>query len=228
MAFPLGPDTAAYLADSYPHNHDYRIASGKLKPGWQLWRRARRIRKHYLPGGKSLLDLSSCKGFFTFDALLARGMERARGIDVHEPDIVASRAAARHLDLQDQVKLDLMHLHEVAAEIEEATESPFATTLLINTYPYLFFGSLRAEHHYPDHNQLFQYLANVTATGGRLIFSNRVEVSLCPGHIQERAKNLGLDHLYSEAQIRAAIDPHFKIEPQGKLGKIPLWVLHKR
>ncbi|MFT6041597.1 MAG: hypothetical protein ACI9C2_001768, partial [Gammaproteobacteria bacterium] len=172
MAFPLGPDTVAHLADSYPHNHDYRITSGKLKPSWQLWRRARRIRKHYAPGGKSLLDLSSCKGYFTLDAILARGMQRARGIDVHEPDIVASRAAARHLELHEQVKLDRMHLHEVAAEIEAGTETAFDTTLLINTYPYLFFGSLREEHNYPDHAQLFQHLAKVTAPGGRLVFSN--------------------------------------------------------
>ena len=228
MTSSLAPEVAAHLADSYPHNHDYRIAAGKLKPSWQLWRRARRIRKHYAPGSASLLDLSSCKGYFTFDAVMARGLERARGIDVHEPDITASRAAAAHLGLDAQVKLDRMHLHQVAAEVEAGTERAFDTALLINTYPYLFFGSLREEFHYPDHGELFGHLAAVTAKGGRLVFSNRVEVGLCPGHIQERAKELGLDHLYDETQIRSAIEPHFEIEARGKLGKIPLWILHKR
>ncbi len=228
MTPELATDAAAHLADSYPHNHDYRIQSGKLKPSWQLWKRWRRIRKHYTPGGTSLADLSSCKGFFLFDAILRAGMQRARGIDVHEPDVTASRNAMAHLRLEEQIRIDRMHLHDVAAEVVAGQTAPFDTTLLVNTYPYLFFGSRREEHHYDSHAEIFEHLASLTAKGGRLIFSNRVEVELCPGHIQERAKEMGLESAYDEAQIRVAIDPHFRIEARGKLGKIPLWILHRK
>lgn len=227
MSSPLPPDAAAYLADSYPHNHSYRIRGGKLKPGWQLWRRWRRIHKLYAPGGNSLLDLASCKGFFVFDAVVRAGMQRVRGIDVHQPDLDASRAAAAHLGLEARVQLDRLHMHQLAAEIDAGDEQPFDTTLLINTYHYLFFGSRREEHHYPTHTEIFAHLANATATGGRLIFSNRVEIERCPRHIQERAQQMGRAGDYDEAQIRAAIEPHFSIEPRGKLGKIPLWILHR-
>jgi hypothetical protein len=228
MNTPLSPEVAAHLADSYPHNHDYRIRAGKLKPCLQLWRRQRRIAKHYAPGGKSLLDLSSCKGYFLLDAVLQKGVQRARGIDVHEPDVESSRAAVQHLVLGDRVRIGRMHLHELAAEIEARQEQPYDTALLINTYPYQFFGSLRDEHHYGSHADIFGYLATLVAKGGRLVFSNRVEVALCPRHIRERATELGLADLYSEAQIRAAIEPHFEVTEHGKLGKIPLWVLHRR
>ena len=228
MSTPLPPDAAAHLADSYPHNHNYRIRSGKLKPSWQLWTRSRRIRKHYTPGGTSLLDLSSCKGFFLFDAILRIGMQRVRGIDVHGPDVDASRAAMEHLGVADKVRIDQLHLHQVAAEVQAGMTAPFDTALLINTYHYLFFGSRREEHHYESHAEIFECLAALTSKGGRLIFSNRVEVALCPKHIQERAKEMGRASRYDEVQIRSAIDPFFQIEPRGKLGKIPLWILHRR
>jgi hypothetical protein len=225
---PLAPEIIAHLADSYPHNHDYRIREGRLKPSWQLWKRARKIRKHYSPGSSSLLDLSSCKGFFLLDAVLRLGMNRTRGIDVHLPDVEASRAASTFLGLDDRVQIQQAHLHEIAAEVELGRERPFDTTLLINTYPYLFFGSRREEHHYASHAEIFSHLASLTAKGGHLVFSNRVEVDLCPGHIQERAMELGLVASCGEEQIRAAISVHFEIEQKGKLGKIPLWVLHRR
>ncbi len=230
-ANPLTPELERHLADSYPHNHDYRVRSGRPRPGWQLWKRWRRIRRHYVleqatngrPRLESLLDLSSCKGFFVLDAAERLGARRALGIDVHELDIHASRAAAAELGL-DQVRFEKLYLHEVV----ERGEAPFQTTLLVNTYPYLFFGSKRDPHRYGDHERIFDLIAALVAPGGRLIFSNRLEFERLPGHIQELARETGLAAEYDEARIRAAATRHFHIESHGSLGRIPLLVMTRR
>lgn len=227
----LSQELAKHLADSYPHNHDYRVSGSKLRPSLQLWRRWRKLRKHYRyssgPDGRprmdSLLDLSSCKGFFVLDAAQRLGARRVLGVDVHDLDLEASRAAAAHLGL-GRARFEKLHLDELV----ERGEQPFETALLINTYPYLFFGSQRDPHHFGDHERIFDLIAELITPGGRLIFSNRVELERCPGHIQDLAHERGLAGEYDERRVRDAATRHFHIEVHGSLGRIPLWVLERR
>lgn len=216
-------ELARHLADSYPHNHDWRIVRHRPRPSLQLWRRARRLRKLYPSAPKSLVDLSSCKGYFVLDAVRRFGLERALGIDVHPIDIEASRFAAAALGITT-ARFERRFLHELVAEEPE----PFDLALLVNTYPYLFFGSRREPHAYRDHATLFAHLRSLVNPGGTLIFSNRTELERCPGRVRELAKDCGLGHLYTTAHIRAAASEHFEIDEHGSLGRIPLWRLHAK
>ena len=221
----LTKELVRHLADSYPHNHDWRIVRGKPRPAWQLWRRARRLRTLWPQPEhvRSFLDLSSCKGYFVIDAARRLNLERAVGIDVFPLDVTASAAAAHDLGLAN-VTFELRFLHELAAE----APAPFDLALLINTYPYLFFGSRREPHAYGDHAQIFAHLAQLIAPGGTLLFSNRTELARCPGHVRELARTSGLRALYTPAAIRAAAEQHFDVKECGRLGRIPIWRLTAR
>ena len=221
---PLDPRVAAHVESSYPHNLDYRVRGQKLRPRWKLRRRLWRLLPLYSDPLESLLDLSSSKGYFVLEAAARPGCARALGIDVHEPDLEASRAVAAHLGL-DRARFERLTLRELAESIDDFG-GPFDTVLLVNTYPYLFFGSDRAEAVAADHAELFGLLARVT--GGRLVFSNRVDFAALPRHIRARAAEAGLESAYDEARIRAAAEAHFHVEPRRALGKIPLWLLTRR
>ena len=58
----------AHLADSYPHNHDYRVVGEKLKPRWKLMRRWRRMEPLWPRTFDSFLDVGCSKGFFGLQA----------------------------------------------------------------------------------------------------------------------------------------------------------------
>ena len=223
-ASPIDAALLRYVASSYPHNHDYRVRGGRLLPKWKLWRRWRRIRRLYPEPLESLLDLSCCKGFFVLEAAQRPSCERALGIDVHEPDLAVCEALRSGLRLE-RARFARLRLHELAERIEEHG-GPFQTVLLINTYPYLYFGSDREPAAYPDHERLFELLRRVT--GERLIFSNRVALERCPRHVQRRARELGLAEGYSEERLLAAAERHFEVERRGKLGRIPCLLLRPR
>lgn len=224
MNKPLAQEVAAYVASSYPHNHDYRVLRGQLKPRWKLWRRLGRLRRLYPEPLEELLDLSSCKGFFVLDAAQRPSCKRALGIDIHAPDLDASRAVAEHLGVSG-ARFEELTLSGLAESIDEFG-GPFQTTLLVNTYPYLYFGSDRSDEHVPDHDELFRRMASVTSE--RLIFSNRIEFGVLPRHIQRRATELGLAGSYDGEAIRAAAERHFEVEEQRPLGRIPLWLLRAK
>ena len=220
-AAPLDPAVVAHIGDSYPHNLDYRVVRGALRPRFKLWRRFRRIQRLY-PGERGdLLDLSSCKGFFVLEAAGHPGCQRAVGIDIHAPDLSASRAVAAHLDLHN-ARFENLTLPRLAEDIEKFG-GPFQTVLLINTYPYLFIGSNRSADHTPDHRTLFRHMAQVTSE--RLIFSNRIQFDKLPRHIQARAKQLQLESAYHPENIRSAAEEFFELQEKRTLGRIPLWVL---
>lgn len=221
---PTLEESLAYVASSYPHNHDYRVVDGRLRPRFKLWRRWRRIRKLYPDRLTSLLDLSSSKGFFVLEAARVEGCERALGIDVHAPDLEAARAVAAHVG-RPRARFEELRLHELAERIDEFG-GPFQTVLLVNTYPYLYYGSRRDARAYLDHERLFELMARVTAE--RLVFSNRVDFERLPGHVRELARAQRAEAGYDEASIRAAAERHFTIEARGRLGRIPLWSLRRR
>jgi len=220
----LDARVADYVRDSYPHNLDYRVAGGRLKPRWKLRRRLRRIFPLYPEPLEELLDLSCSKGFFVLDAASRGDCRRAVGVDVHAEDLEASRAVAAHLGFAG-ARFERLLLPQLSASIEDFG-GPFQTVLLVNTYPYLYFGSDRCEAVASDHEELFELLARVTAE--RLIFSNRLAFATLPRHIQRRAREAKLAHTYDEDRIRAAAQRHFTLQVQRPLGKIPLWLLRRR
>ncbi|MAF67664.1 MAG: hypothetical protein CMJ84_18670 [Planctomycetes bacterium] len=224
-ADPLSPELRAYLAEGYPANHAYRVRGSRLRASFKLWRRRRRIAALYPRPLTSLLDLSCSKGYFVLDAAAKPTCERALGIDVHPPDLEAARAVGAHLTLE-RARFEQLRLDTLSERLEEFG-GPFQTVLLINTYPYLYFGSRRSEQSYPDHERLFELLHAVCQE--RLIFSNRVSLARCPRHIQERARALGLRETYEEAAIRRAALARFELREHGSLLRgIPLWTLSPR
>ncbi|MDP6537937.1 MAG: hypothetical protein QF903_13975 [Planctomycetota bacterium] len=221
----LSESVRAYLAASYPANHAYTVKGGRLRPGRKLRRRWRKIAALYPAPLASLADLSSSKGYFVLEAAGREECERALGIDVHTDDLDAAESVRAHLALSRARFLPL-RLAELAERIDELG-GRFQTVLLINTYPYLYFGSRRSEQSYPDHDELFELLRSVCA--GRLIFSNRVSLERCPRHIQERARARGLEAGYTEEAIRRAARSRFELTEHGRLLRgIPLWTLTPR
>ena len=221
---PLDPEVARHVASSYPHNLDYRVVRGRLRPRWKLWRRFRRLAAGYAEPLTELLDLSCAKGYFVLEAATRPECERALGIDVHAPDLAAARAVARHLELE-RASFQPLVLSQLAQNLH-GFGGAFETVLLVNTYPYLFLGSDRSDDCVPDHEELFRLLAQVTSR--RLVFSNRIELERLPRHIQARAHERGLAGDYRPELIRAACERHFRIDERRPLGRIPLWFLDRR
>ncbi len=220
----LSPIVRSHLANAYPRNHAYFIAGGRLIPRWRLWRRYRRIRALYPPGFESLVDLSASKGWFCLHAAQRLGAERVLGIDLHEPDLAASREVRDHLGLGD-VRFEEMRLHQLHSELE-SFGGVFDVSLVINLYHYLFFGSRRAEDHYGSHEEIFRLLRGVT--GKALILSNCTEVDHLPGHMQVIAREQGRAGDYTSQRIWDAAEQFFDIVDHGRLGKRPLWRLTPR
>lgn len=220
-ATTLDAKVRAYLADSYPRNHNYRIVGGRLVPSWRLFKRYRRIRALYPRPLTSLLDLSSNKGYFCLHAKARLGCERVVGVDVSEQDVLVSQAARACLG-QLEVRLEQLSPSELANSIDEYG-GPFQTALLINVYHYLFFGSRSDPRHFESHTAIFKALRTVCAD--TLVFSNCTQLEQLPKHLQAMAHEQGRAAEYTEEHIRAAAEPFFEIEAHGKLGKRPLWKL---
>ncbi len=217
----LSPLVREHLAGSYPRNHAYFIAGQRLIPRWRLWRRYRRIRALYPKGFRSLVDLSASKGWFCLHAAQRLRADRVVGIDLHEPDLAASRAVRDHLGLEG-VRFEELRLHELHADLERFG-GPFDVSLVINLYHYLFFGSRRAEDHYGSHEEIFRLLRGLT--GQALILSNCTEVDHLPRHMQVIAREQGRADEYTSQKIWDAAEQFFDVVDHGRLGKRPLWRL---
>ncbi len=213
----LSAEVRDYLADSYPHNHDYLVKGGELKPRWKLKRRWRRLERLWPERFGSFLDIGSSKGFFVLEA--ARRGAEALGVDIHEGDLAAADAVRDHLGL-DKARFKQKTLDELAAE-----GARFDLVHLVNTYHYLYFGSDRAPACAADHRVLFEHLATVTE--GALIFSNCETIERCPAQVRERARPEDAAR-YNPEELREAANEHFVIEEHRRLGKRPLWVGRRR
>jgi hypothetical protein len=221
---PLPADVRDYLADSYPHNHDYRVVAGQLRPKLQLWWRARRLKRLYPQPLTSLLDLSCSKGYFVHSAALEPTCQRALGIDVHRPDIDACRSVQAHLAIA-RARFEVLRLHELAERIDEFG-GPFQTVLLVNAYQYLYFGSRRSAEAYKDHDAIFGYARRVCTD--RLIFNNRMDFDRLRGLGRRLGMRERLADSYSHGRILEAASKHFDLTRAGRLGRNELWVLDAR
>jgi hypothetical protein len=190
--------------------------------------RARRIAALYPRPLTSLLDLSCSKGYFVFDAADRPACRRAMGVDVYGPDIEACRAVDQFRRGQGQgrghTSFECLPLHELATRID-SFGGAFQTTLLVNTYQYMYFGSGRARG-YLDHDVIFSHLNRVC--GETLIFANRIEVEECQNTAEVAAAGPRCAADYARAPILAAAARHFDVVPAAPLGRYPVWRLLKR
>ena len=216
-AVSLNEATRAYLADSYPHNHDYRVVGSDMRPKWKLSRRWRRLRSHWPSDIESFLDIGCSKGFFVLQA--AHRGAKALGIDIHEEDLAACEATRAHLNL-GTARFQHKTLEQLASEGER-----FELVHLVNTYHYLYFGSDRGPAIASDHSAIFESLAAVTS--GALIFSNCESFERCPAWIREHASPEQRAD-YTQESLRRAASKWFEIEEHKRLGKRPLWVGHRK
>ena len=120
----LDEASRAHLADSYPHNHDYRVVGADMRPKWKLWKRWRRLRRHWPSDLDSFLDIGCSKGFFVLQAA-HRGAE-ALGIDIHAEDLAACEAAREHLKLESarfqHKTLEVLADDDLRSAIEEGLD----------------------------------------------------------------------------------------------------------
>ncbi len=213
-----------YIANSYPHNHDYRIVNGKLAPKCKLWVRLRKLDPLYPTPLTSLLDLSCCKGFFVTRAAQQATCKRALGIDIHEPDLAACNSVKAHFGLNN-ARYERLRLHELADKVDEFG-GPFQTVLLINTYQYLYFGSPRSPECYLSHDEIFRQIRRVC--NGRVIFNNRTVLERVQEYGRNKAKEMGHEHCYSTAAVHEAASKYFRVNMHGTLGRYVLWTLDAR
>ncbi len=216
----LTADIATYIANSYPHNHNYSVRAGRLVPRDKLRARFDVLNSAYPRPLESLLDLSCSKGYFVLDAAGRATCRRALGVDIDDRELNACRSVSRHVGLQ--CRFERAHLHEVAQSISEFG-GPFQTVLLINCYQYLYFGSSRSPVGYRDHRRIFELARQVCAE--RLLFSNRTETGQLQRYCRAEAARLGHSHLYTEAAILDAASQYFNVTRIGTINGLPLWNL---
>jgi hypothetical protein len=150
---------------------------------------------------------------------------RALGIDVHRKDLDAAEAARNFLNA-DRATFGELRLHELADRID-AFGGPFQTVLMINCYPYFYYGSSRSRDRYLDHREIFRLLRCVCAE--RLIFSNRTELNVLPETPLAEARATGHgEAIYNTSRILAAADEFFEVSQHGRLSRSPLWCLRAR
>jgi len=224
MTRDLSPEVRRYLANDYPHNHNYRIVGGRLWPNWQLFRRAVRIRALYPVVFDSLVDLSVSKGYFALHAAMRPDAPRVVGIDVNAAAVEATRAAAGFLGL-DNVRVEVLRLHELASSVG-AFGGACQTALLINMYQYLYFGGVTEPDYYQSHDEIFSLLREICS--GTLVFSNCVEFDRLPGWVRRTALEQDRAAGYTPAAIRSAAENYFHVSEHGSLGRRPLWALTPR
>lgn len=217
----LSTEVAAYLADSYPRNHNYRVVKGCLRAKWRLASRYRKIRRLYPEPVTSLVDVCCSKGYFVMEAASDARCERALGLDVVDRELAASRAVKACLRLQ-RASVHRLRLHELAERIDEFG-GPFEVALVVNAYQYLYFGSELCAAAYFSHDEIFRALRSICR--GRVIFNNRTELGRAQPYCQAAARRHGHEDLYSTERIIKAASKYFTVTRRGRIGKYPLFAM---
>lgn len=216
----LSDEYRNYAENAYPGNHTYQLRNNLLVPKRDLAKRHKLIKNLYPKPLTSLLDVSSSKGFFVFDAVRESTCTRALGIDVNDYDIVFSNAVKQCTNAE-RTSFARLTLRELAEQID-TFGGPFQTVLLINSYQYFYFGSDTSPDAYNSHTEIFQHLSRVCSH--RIIFNNRVNLEDCQNRQQVHDAPDKAAH-YSRLEIFAAASMYFNVKEHGKIGKYPLWTL---
>jgi hypothetical protein len=222
---PLSEAARALVSNSYPHNANYRVVDGQLRPKCQLSMRMQRLAPLYPQTLTSLLDVGCGWGYFVLEAALRSACERAMGIDVTPFFIDACREVAEHVGCPAAFAIESL---DRLADRCQAWHTPYQTVLVMNTYQYLYFGSSLCPSHYTTHQEIFGHLRRLTA--GRLIFNNRTEFDSLQADVRDRDAQSGdsRSRHYNTAAIRAAAAEFFHVTEHRPLGRYPLWTLDAR
>lgn len=208
----------------YPSNHTYKIWKNIIFPKFQLYERLRLISPLYPKNFESILDIGSCKGFFTLNAAQKKTCKVATGIDVYEPFLEKSTRVKNCLKM-DHVTFHKATLDKVA-EDPEKYGGPFQTVLLTGTYHYLFWGSELDDYCFGSHEEILKKIHSICTD--RLIFSARLEIERCPKYIRDKATKSELAQLYTTEQFLKAAHNFFDVERTGFLSKYPLFLMRKK
>lgn len=216
----LSDEHREYAENAYPSNHTFEVRKGLLVPKRQLAKRYHQIKKLYPRPLTSLLDVSSSKGFFVFDAARETTCTRAVGIDIHDYDIAFCNTIKQYTPYE-RAQFARLTLRELAARIDEFG-GPFQTILLINSYQYFYFGSDISPDAHASHDEIFQLLRSVCSQ--RIIFNNRVNIEDCQNSQQVQQNPEKAEH-YSRIEIHTAASKYFTVSEHGRIGKYPLWAM---
>ena len=208
----------------YPQNQNFTISKNELIPGWKLFERLELIKKCYPDRITSLLDISSCRGFYVLDACSREELEYALGIDVVESFIDESNAVKTILH-EDKAHFEISTLEEIHNKIG-ADFNPFQITLCTGSYHYFYWGSAANPTAYMDHDKILGMLADITSQ--RLIFSGRLEFK----HLEDIPKKIASSHeqrkLYTTEEFIKCANTYFNVSLKGNLGKSQLFVMDKK
>ncbi|MEX0943434.1 MAG: class I SAM-dependent methyltransferase [Pseudomonadales bacterium] len=208
----------------YPNNHNYVIDDDRMIPGFDLYFRSQILSSLYTDPLGSLLDIGSCKGWFVLDAAVKSGCEHAVGIDVHEPYVSLAEKVRKFRGIEN-VAFHAVFLRELFKDPAQFG-APFKNVLIINTYHYLFWGSVLSSTRFDSHDEIIEGLARICSD--RVIFANPLALPDSPRETRtiaatepERAAQYTVDGFLKAAS------KYFRIEDRGNIGKRNLLVLNR-
>lgn len=208
----------------YPNNHNYIIDDGRMIPSFDLYYRSYILSSLYTDPLGSLLDIGSCKGWFVLEAAARADCDHAVGIDVHEPYVTLAERVGRFHHI-DKVSFHAVFLREVF-EDPARFSAPFKNILIINTYHYLFWGSVLSNQRFDSHTEIIEGLASICSD--RVIFANPLTLSDSPRETRRfAADEPARAAQYTVDAFLAAASKYFRIEDHGSIGKRSLLVLHR-
>lgn len=208
----------------YPSNHDFYLYKNALVPGYRLFKRYYKIHRCYPQNMDSLLDISTCRGFYVLDASQNYGVSDAVGMDLEKEFIDTANDLKEKLgDVSCQFSTaPLESFHDECLN----RQRQFDVTICIGSYHYFFWGSAQNDLGYFDHDRILQMMADLTRK--RVIFSGRLDYDRLSHYPRQVAKDHpALENYNTETFLKCA-SRYFNIQDRGDLGNSTLYVLDKR
>lgn len=211
------------LLDSYPRNHNYQVQNGKMAPSWRLFQRVSTMAPIYPDRVDSLLDISSCKGYFVLSTAVKHMNSRAVGVDIYEPFISVANRVKAYLGVTNA------SFHN--ATIDEILNEPdvfgwsFQVVMFLGSYHYFFWGSRCSSNAFYDHHEILRRVSKLCSD--RVVFSGRLEINRLPHWLREKVRTHEAAELYNKKCFLEMAEKYFEITKVGRLGKDDLFLLKK-
>jgi len=205
--------------------HTYRVAGNEVLATGEMELRWKIVASLYPEKLTSLLDIGCCRGWFIVKAAMLPECERALGIDVVPEFIDAANQARRLLNL-DKARFEYAFLSDLERDPQKY-ELPYQTIVLINTYHYMYWGSVYCPTHWPDHDYMLRTLASMCTD--RVLFMSPLEVGDCPSDIAERAReHPDWAEQYTTAKFLEIAGRYFDVSLENHLGVRPLYLMRRK